>query len=524
MRSFNRNQRKFQKKRNEQLRKNNSLGDQETALNSAPPNELRHPYHNIAKVPPEARIVGGRSTSAASRISDVSMDEFSGTPDSALEYSDTSGEDREDAYFLPDESTGGPKSLLSNGRGSSGFSGESTFREMKHNGSKSSRVVRFTYSGASAPVGSFSSSHTIDEYGNSTMGSKSQMSSNENLRSSPNPTLHAWMTNLAYSFRSPPVGVQKMATPSSLDYNSAKFVPSRPVYYHHHNQFPSLPYNHAQGSGSWERAPLVNHDAGASGAYGSEIRPVASSNAYKKDENGGDGGSNGSPGIIETRGRPNLLKRKSTAATVAACFLRDFEAGRPPTLSSNFDTITRMQLQIYQVHFSWAWRILGVGIGIIVLFVSHSKSPFTTALMHTYAIVIFFIEVWMREQLYGLQATSDPYHAERRLNRPLILFLLILGLESWVWYIFPPDPNAEVPALVSSIFKPVVFFYVSQKARHALEGLQRIFRTVVRVIMVEMFLILGFAAVGCQLFQQYESFKDLTSAWLSLFECKWHQC
>jgi hypothetical protein len=199
----------------------------------------------------------------------------------------------------------------------------------------------------------------------------------------------------------------------------------------------------------------------------------------------------------------------------------DYEAGRPPTLSANFDRITQWQLQIYRMHFSWAWRLFGVALPTVVLFLAHSQSNLVTALMHSYAILFFLIEVWMREQLYAQEPSSDEYHSERRLNRPLLLFFILLGLESWIWYIFPPDPEAKVPALVSSIFKPVVFFYISLKARHALEGLSMITQIVARVIMIEMMLILAFAAVGCQLFREYESFKDLSASWLSLFERKW---
>jgi len=275
----------------------------------------------------------------------------------------------------------------------------------------------------------------------------------------------------------------------------------------------------SQPVNQWEMTPLVQNGSTAPGVYGTDF--LNQQNAQRPKGWNGDSADREN---IETKPRPVTLKSKSTAATVAAFFLMDYEASRPPTLSSNFDTITARQLRVYRIHFSWAWRLFGMNLAVIVLFLAHSQSRLVTALMHTYAIIVFFIELWMREQLYSLEPSSDQYHSERGLNRPLILFLLVLGLESWVWYIFPPDPHAKVPALVSSIFKPVVFFYVSLKARNALEGLARITRIVARVLLIEMLLILAFAAVGCQLFHKYEGFKDLTSSWLSLFERKLSFC
>ena len=43
-------------------------------------------------------------------------------------------------------------------------------------------------------------------------------------------------------------------------------------------------------------------------------------------------------------------------------------------------------------------------------------------------------------------------------------------------------------------------------------------RSALRVILMELLLILMFAAVACRLFQEYDSFHDLSTAWLSLFE------
>lgn len=92
-----------------------------------------------------------------------------------------------------------------------------------------------------------------------------------------------------------------------------------------------------------------------------------------------------------------------------------------------------------------------------------------------------------------------------------------------MWYIFSVDmePNRASPPLISSIFKPLVFFYVSAKARDSLEALWRISRIVARVLIIEFGLILTFSAVACRLFgSKHDSFYNLSTSWVSLFECK----
>jgi hypothetical protein len=75
--------------------------------------------------------------------------------------------------------------------------------------------------------------------------------------------------------------------------------------------------------------------------------------------------------------------------------------------------------------------------------------------------------------------------------------------------------------LVSSIAKPITLFYCSGKARNALEAVGRITPIVLRVVAMELLLILSFAAVACRLYSNFESFRDLSTAWLSLFQCKY---
>jgi hypothetical protein len=53
-----------------------------------------------------------------------------------------------------------------------------------------------------------------------------------------------------------------------------------------------------------------------------------------------------------------------------------------------------------------------------------------------------------------------------------------------------------------------------------LEALLRIVKILVRVVIIEMFLILTFAAVACPIFDNDDNFHNLSTSWLSLFECK----
>jgi hypothetical protein len=137
--------------------------------------------------------------------------------------------------------------------------------------------------------------------------------------------------------------------------------------------------------------------------------------------------------------------------------------------------------------------------------------------MHSCVIVVFAIDMSIKEWMYGLDIKSDIRHAERKLVRPMVAFLLFLGLESWVWYLFSPVDLKVRHPIFTSIFKPLVFFYVSTKARNSLEALLRISQIVMRVLLVEFGLILTFASVACRLFGEHDSFSTLSISWVRMF-------
>jgi hypothetical protein len=440
------------------------------------------------------------------------MDEFGGVQESALEYSDTSDENREDAYFLNPGSSG---RLLGDQKGRAFDSGESAFRNLRSSGSQSSRIVRFS----SSKSGEQGAEMSLED----DFGENQELEEVLHKKSKPtppppdpqvnHPKIKKWMTNLAYSFRSPAQTQHKTAGPHNAKHRPQQS--SSTMEYPYPSMIPwreQQPFSSPAPAPAWEASPLLQVGQNkVVGVYGGE--PSLVGHPLKE--------SNGNvDGEVDKRPKANPLKSKSTAATIAASYLMDYEAGRPPTFSPSLETVTQRQLLVYRIHFSWVWRNLGIHLAILVLFLAHTQSRLTTAAMHTSAILLFLVEIWMKEELYGPKHAQNICHGDRPLVRPLILFLLVLGIESWVWCIFMPGPDIEVPTLASAVFKPAVFFYVSLKARHALEALVRIGRIVTRVLIIEVFLILTFAAVGCQMFGQYESFGTLSTSWLSLFECK----
>jgi hypothetical protein len=125
----------------------------------------------------------------------------------------------------------------------------------------------------------------------------------------------------------------------------------------------------------------------------------------------------------------------------------------------------------------------------------------------------------MKNQYFDKEWMERGSRTERHKIPALVFFLIILGVQSWSRFILD-IPETHISTLLSSAFKPIVFFYMSRRARDALEALFRIGRVLVRVVIIALFLILTFAAVACRLYYNDENFPNLSTSWLSLFECK----
>lgn len=239
------------------------------------------------------------------------------------------------------------------------------------------------------------------------------------------------------------------------------------------------------------------------------------------------------------------------AAQLAAAFLQDYEACRPPTFgdATSLADISDYQMTLYHVKYSLFAEVCRV-VATFAFFASSFMEGFPTgnitgrpAHYHRYsltglnmfAIMVFFVDIWMRRELRGAQrnlgsrrqnpvisasATALLEKHQFRVSRserlipPLILFCTILGLEN-VARLFLLSGDI---VLFSSVFKPLVLFYVSTQARDGLAAVRRILKIVLRVLVMELLMILMFAAVACRLFQDYDNFRDLGVAWLSLFE------
>jgi hypothetical protein len=134
-------------------------------------------------------------------------------------------------------------------------------------------------------------------------------------------------------------------------------------------------------------------------------------------------------------------------------------------------------------------------------------------LLNVLGITVFGIDIWFRSAMRGgLEHTRQSRSA--MLVKPVTLLCIVLLVENLARVLVTDDGIV----MFSSLFKPLFLFYVSTRARDALEALRRIIRIVLRVIVMELLLILIFAAVATRLFGTYDSFEDLSTAWLSLFE------
>jgi hypothetical protein len=231
---------------------------------------------------------------------------------------------------------------------------------------------------------------------------------------------------------------------------------------------------------------------------------------------------------------------REQAVLVAAAFLQDCEANRPATFASaNLQEISSRQVTLY--HLLHSRVFLGFKVAATFSFFISSflegfeEGPafrgFLLTGLNLFAISVVVADMSMH---FEIRSSGPKHNRQRRaaenltpysrrvrtsrsekLVKPVILFCIVLGLENLSRLLVTRDNGF---LMFSSIFKPLILFYVSSQARDALAAVRRIIPIVVRVLVMEMLLILMFAAVACRLFHEYESFQDLKTAWLSLFK------
>ena len=258
-------------------------------------------------------------------------------------------------------------------------------------------------------------------------------------------------------------------------------------------------------------------------------------------------------GFQKTTNHPPPSLGNKMAAKVAAAFLQDYEANRPPTFgdATTIASIREYQMTLFHIKHSVFAQICRV-VAVLAFFASSlvegfdaisavpaSRRHILTAL-NGVGILIAALDVWIRTEFRGrrrrhraapplprdggvmsasTRALVQKYEVRvsrsERLMQPLVFFCVLLAMENACRVYIVQRGNL---VLFSSVFKPLVLFYVSSQARDALEAVRRIIRIVLRVLIMEMLLILMFAAIACRLFQRYENFRELGVAWISLFE------
>ena len=219
--------------------------------------------------------------------------------------------------------------------------------------------------------------------------------------------------------------------------------------------------------------------------------------------------------------RGSLSRNEQKSAFIAACFLRDYERGQPPTLSNTFSEISCRQLIIYHITHSIYWRLLGRSLATIALFIPSFDRRFPTSILHTYSTAIFATDMYMKDQLLKMHVGKIKKIQTDRIWFDLMkCFLFIMSTHTLLELFFLNNHMIHDISRAVSVFKPVVFFYQSRRARDALEAISRISKKVLKVIVIEMVLILVFATVACRLYYKHESFESLSRSWLSLFACE----
>ena len=343
-----------------------------------------------------------------------------------------------------------------------------------------------------------------------------------------------WMTQLAYSFRSPsPLTTnRKQLQASSSNLSSSNNIEYPPGITK--DMFPSAFTDSMPPNGVKLDADTLDTIRTSNASVVSENQPERPS---KKDSDLSFQASEASPllgdsflpSFASVRSTDTPSRRRLNATqnyvALAASFLRDYEGGRAPTLSTDLDDVTDRQLRLYEYKFGGYSFQASIILASIAIFASSMLEGFDVpqeyklylTALNLIGSSVFMVDIWFRSQLRGNPDQTQHTRTSRseRLVKPVILFAIILAVENIARVIVTPDNDI---VLFSSLFKPLVLFYTSSKARDALEALRRIIRIVVRVLAMELLLILMFAAVACRLFREFNNFVDLSTAWLSLFE------
>ena len=254
-------------------------------------------------------------------------------------------------------------------------------------------------------------------------------------------------------------------------------------------------------------------------------------------------------------------KNEDRVVRIAAAFLNDYEAGQAPTLPPDLINITDLHLQLHCIRFSKAWRIIMV-LATACLFVgscfegsdedenwrSYDEGYLAERVRRKERIIVFCtvvpvvaysLDICMMAVLFSRRSErldsllgNDLQYDENKNTKakpkkartsrslwwalPVVLFLVALSLETCVVI---RSRTIMQRRIWSSLGKPIVLFYVSFRTRNALDALNRVIRIVLRVLLIELFLIFTFGSVAVQLFgDDFDAFGGLPISFLSMFQ------
>ncbi|GAX18682.1 hypothetical protein FisN_10Hh105 [Fistulifera solaris] len=299
-----------------------------------------------------------------------------------------------------------------------------------------------------------------------------------------------WVTQLAASFRS--------ASPSINTENDAKRL----------SNISSLNFRDLRPDNPHEGSPLLD-PFGSGGAFKSTKRRASTK-------------------------RPNYIQ-------VAATFLRDYEASRPPVFGGRgLEEISERQVKLHEFRYGNVVSPVVLGIATVALFLGcffegfGSQQNDHTALtaLNAFAVVVYSFDLLIARDLHKFDMTprlksifgdrAGPFNENlaflsqnNSFDQPLMLFCGLLLLENCTKLAISPDRGVII---LSSIFKPVALFYVSSLAREALNVLGMIMPEVVRVLSMDGLMHLLFAAIATRLFNKHDGYEHLGASLLSLFE------
>jgi hypothetical protein len=248
-------------------------------------------------------------------------------------------------------------------------------------------------------------------------------------------------------------------------------------------------------------------------------------------------GSSGPAKAIKRRAsakRPNYVQ-------VAAAFLRDYEASRPPVFGERgLEEISERQVKLHKFRYGNVVYPVVLGIATVALFLSCFFEGFgnqqddraALTALNVFAVVAYSFDLLIARDLHKFVVISRPNSSfgdrigplnenaaysnrNKPFGQPLLLFCALLLLENCTKSSISPGRSV---VLFSSIFKPLALFYVSSLAREALQVLGIILPEILRVLSMDGLMHLLFAAIATRLFQKHDGFEHLGASLLSLFE------